>query len=156
MQTRNDKVALRSGREALIYLPGKMTGRAGWNPDMEHKNNPIDQASEKFNRANQQIGWNHDKCIQYATCWHPQTDCTAYYYYSELGLSRYQNFKLRYNTSIKKKRYSIPLSIPRQKEKILGTQNRFIFIFINNLNRVLVQKKSLNTFQHICNNVKEC
>lgn len=33
-------------------------------------------------------------------------------------LSQYQEFKLRYNTSIKIKRYSIP----RQKEKVLTTQ----------------------------------
>lgn len=49
----------------------------------------------------------------------------------EITLSRYQNFKPRYNTSIKKYYPSIPLSIPD-----LVTQW--------NLHTVLVQKQLLN------------
>lgn len=77
---------------------------------------------------------------------------------SKVNLSRYQNFKRQYTTSIKKTILDTSFDTieNREKNNPRHTKCDLFLAFFKICTQVLVQKKTLNTHQRFCNNVNIC
>lgn len=79
---------------------------------------------------------------------------------SKVNLSRYQNFKHQYTTSIKKTILDTSFDTMEKKRKNNPRHTKYdlflAFLKLTICTQVLVQKKTLNTYQLFCNNGNIC